>query len=184
MQRLTKRMILFNKNVKPFLFMLLVGFSLMAINACQNDQNKEEAATADAQESIQTKDTLANTEAFPEAEALESLNGKYPRDVKLLDRPELEPRLEALLGDQYEAFRKNWQTETPIIVEDNVLSTSGCEQHNCAANQYVLQIDLKGNNINVHHFGSEVQHFKENGRSIALPEGLAKEFETINQNNF
>lgn len=162
------------------LLVLLLSISIFSFSC---NQNKKTAATQTNLTSADSATTAPTTVSVDTTLLhLESFKGEYPSDVKFLDQPDLKSRLEALLGAQYANFRKYWQTETPIVVEDHVLSTTGCEQHNCAANQFVLQIDLMHNNINVYHFGEGIQSYLEKG-PISLPDSLAKEFKILTQNN-
>ncbi|MGH9819995.1 MAG: hypothetical protein ACRD43_07475, partial [Pyrinomonadaceae bacterium] len=68
--------------------------------------------------------------------------GKYPYDIKLLDIPDLKARLQKLMGKDFAEMKQYWNVETPIEVSGKVLKTSGCEQHNCGGNMYVLFVDL------------------------------------------
>ncbi|HET8574191.1 MAG TPA: hypothetical protein VFL76_10000 [Edaphocola sp.] len=157
----------------------------MSTGSCTNkDQDRAPAAsdTSAQATSLQNANTENNGPADTVLMSLKKFKDQYPSDAKLLDQPEIKSRLELLLGKDYDNFRKYWQTETPIKIEGNVLSTTGCEQHNCGANQYVLQIDLMHNNINVYHFGQNIQSYLEKG-PINLPSGLAKEFQNISGNN-
>jgi len=153
--------------------------ALLLISSCNNNSK-------DQNEIVTMQDSSVSTPQSPITEnqgvkALATLDGQYPIEVNLLDNPSIKNRLETLLGIDYRDFRKFWNVETPIIIEDSILSTSGCEEHNCGANQFVMQIDLKNDNINVYHFGKEVKMYKENG-VIKLPSGLAKDFETLKSN--
>lgn len=82
---------------------------------------------------------------------LATYNGRYPNEVALLKNVRLKPRLQQLLGSDYESMVKYWNTETPITVEDHIISATGCEQHNCANNDYTLSIDLPNDKISVFH---------------------------------
>ena len=174
----------FNKR-RNILFCFMKNFSvltalvaLLLISSCSN-QNENEASTTAAQDSlIETPKVAPPEELMP----LISLNGQYPIEVGFLDNPLIKSRLEKLMGADYANFRKYWSVETPIIVEDNVLSTTGCEQHNCAANQYILQIDLKNDNINIIHFSEKMKSYEEKGE-IILPNGLAKDFAIMKTNS-
>jgi hypothetical protein len=158
----------------PFLALL----ALLALAACHNAQEQSTGSSNDTTLPAQKPLTRNKDTAVASLMPLAAFDGQYPTDVALLDNPLLTPRLKALLGAHYSDFRKYWNTETPIVVEADVLSTTGCEEHNCAANQYVLQIDLKSNNINIYHFGKDIQRYTEKGL-ITLPPGLAKEFATM-----
>jgi len=165
--------------VKNFISLGCSLLAFFALGACHNPQeNKSAVPSRDTALPVQKPVAQNKDTAATSLMSLAAFNGQYPADVALLDNPLLASRLKALLGAHYADFRKYWNTETPIVVEDGVLSTTGCEEHNCAANQYVLQIDLKNNNINIYHFGKDIQRYTEKGL-ITLPAGLAKEFATM-----
>lgn len=157
--------------------LLLALITLFFITSCNNEQQPQNVPNVPF-DSLTAKPNPTPKENLM---VLDSLNGQYPIEVKFLDNPLIKNRIEKLLGSDYSNFRKYWNVETPIVVEDNVLSTTGCEEHNCGGNQYILQIDLKNNNINIYHFSSKVQAYKENG-DIVLPPGIAKDFEIMKSN--
>lgn len=99
----------------------------------------------------------------------------YPAEVGLFQDVQLTSRLANLLGSDFSDFQKLWEVETPILIEDNVLYTTGCEQHNCFANQFILIIDLKNDNINVYRLGLTSADYEEKG-TIRLPKGIEAEF--------
>jgi len=177
------------QNIKKIRFYLPVialvaTTGLISLASCSSNNQEPTAATVDSNTETTTRENADGLNATPTDTSLMSLkkyNDQYPSDAQLLDQPKIKNRLELLLGKDYDNFRKYWQTETPIKIEDNVLSTTGCEQHNCGANQYVLQIDLMHNNINVYHFGQNIQSYLEKG-PINLPPGLAQEFKSISGN--
>jgi len=145
---------------------------------CQNTEKEPAATEQQVSASGQADTIVARKEVLSD---LKTLNGQYPADVRLLDNALLEERLKTLLGADYIEFRKYWQTETPIVVEENVLSATGCEQHNCGANQYILQVDMQNDNINVYHLGRAPKQYFEKG-PISLPPGLARDFRTLQDN--
>ena len=168
----------------PVIALVAVTTGLISLASCSNNSQEPPVVTADNSTVATTPENANGVNGAPTDTSLMSLkkyNDQYPSDAQLLDQPEIKNRLELLLGKDYDNFRKYWQTETPIKIEDNVLSTTGCEQHNCGANQYVLQIDLMHNNINVYHFGQNIQSYLEKG-PINLPPGLAQEFQSISGN--
>lgn len=149
-------------------------FSLFILSCSNNEDNTN---YPDTDKEITEVPADADLPVGP----LASLKDKYPMEVNLLDNPLIKERLDKMLGDDYSDFRKYWEVETPIVVEDSVLATSGCEQHNCAANQYILQIDLRNNNINVYHFGLDSKEYAEKGK-INLPKELEEEFNIMKSN--
>lgn len=157
-----------------------LSFALLAFffTSCKDNSSNTSEMTTD---SIEVNDSSSLTAPYESLTSLNELKGKYPMEVKLLDNPLVKSRLEKLLKDDYANFRKFWMVETPILIEENILYATGCEQHNCAANQYVLEIDLSQNNINVYHFGADVKSYVEKG-TIQLPKGLSEEFEVLKSN--
>lgn len=159
-------------------FIILALSSLILVSSsCSNEDSSKRVE----EQAHSSSDVQIPEQKKPILE-LSQFKDQYPSEVNLLDNPLIKGRLKTLLGSDYADFRKYWEVETPILMEENVLSTSGCEQHNCAANMFILQIDLKGNNLNVFRLGSKIKSYKEDG-AIMLPPGLAKEFETIKENS-
>jgi len=106
--------------------------------------------------------------------------GKYPYEVKLLNNAELKGRLKNLLGKDFAAMDKYFDVQSPMEVVNDVLMTTGCESHNCGANQYLLFIDLKNDNINVFHVGDDgTKHYFEHGE-ISLPKKFADQIAANN----
>jgi hypothetical protein len=103
--------------------------------------------------------------------------GKYPYEIKLLDIPELKERLQKLMGKDFAVMKKVWNVETPLEVSGKVLKTSGCEQHNCGPNMYVMFFDVNTDNINIYHTGDENKTYFEKGK-IDLPPKYAADVET------
>ena len=100
---------------------------------------------------------------------LAAYTGRYPNEVALLKNVRLKPRLQQLLGKDYELMIKYWNTETPISVENNIISTTGCEQHNCANNDYTLSIDLPNDKISVFHTrNGKVKKYAEQSKALVL----------------
>jgi hypothetical protein len=102
--------------------------------------------------------------------------GKYPYEVKLLENPELKSRLTKLLGSDWPDMKANWNVETPIEIDGSIFKASACQAHNCAANNYVMFVDLGNDNINVYHIeenkGTKTYFEKE---KIALPKKFEEE---------
>jgi len=111
--------------------------------------------------------------------SLKASVGKTAVDIKLWDNKDVSPRLDKLMGADYSTMKKFWGTESPIKADGDVLMMSGCEPHNCGANQYVMFIDTAKDNINVVHIKNGVaKDYKEKG-DIALPKQFADELSTL-----
>lgn len=173
--------------MKKTIFVALLAASVACNSTIENKNSADTGnKTATANTTPPTTATSANSNAAHTADAglnlLKSSVGKTASDIRLWENKEISGRLEKLLGADYAALKKYWQTQTPIQAEENVLSLSGCEDNNCGGNQWVMFADTASDNINVHHFkNGAMKTYREKGE-IALPKGLAKDFETIKEN--
>ena len=114
--------------------------------------------------------------------SLKSSKDKTASQIKLWQNKDVSGRLEKLMGADYATMKKFWNVETPLEVEENVLMLTGCEQHNCGDNQYLIYIDTANDNINVFHVGEgKLKPYKEKGE-IKLPKNFAKDFDTTKSN--
>lgn len=102
--------------------------------------------------------------------------GKYPYEIKLMENAELKARLSKLLGGDWADMKANWNVETPMEIEGRILMASACQAHNCAANNYVMFVDLDNDNINVFHIEENkgTKTYFERGK-IALPKKFEEE---------
>jgi hypothetical protein len=153
------------KKIIPLL--ILTGF--LAGSCHHNDKAAEK-------EKEPKKDTVVNTvETIQPVERLDSLRnyeGKYPTAVKLLDDPILKPRLEKLLGSRFAFLKEYWNAETPIEIKDNILTTTGCQAHNCGSTNFIIVADLSKNILSVGiREEDKVQRYIESGNS---PDALEK----------
>ncbi len=110
---------------------------------------------------------------------LKNFDGRRARDINLWDAKELGGRLDKMMGSEYANMKENWEVEGGMKIEGDVLMLAGCEQDNCADNQYVLFVDTARDNINVQHIkDGKLKTYAEKGE-IGLPKPLADEFATI-----
>ncbi len=108
--------------------------------------------------------------------------GTYPKQSGLLQNEELKSRLEVLLGSEADSLLTFWNVETPVQVAENTIFTSGCQQHNCPAHQYVLVVDLFQNSINVYAFRHDVLYVYVEQDVLPLPATLNQQLETVKKN--
>jgi len=76
----------------------------------------------------------------------EKYAGKYPSDF-LKAEPDVERRLRALLGGNYDLFMERLQTETPFRDVKGTLVATGCKAHECGSEEAVLLIDLSDGKV-------------------------------------
>jgi hypothetical protein len=101
--------------------------------------------------------------------------GRTVNEIDLWANPDINPRLEKLLGRSYANMRTAWQTDVPVRSDSGVFMITGCERDSCRNNRYVIFVDTNSNNINVVHMrngGSNT--YKEKGE-IVLPKVFADE---------
>lgn len=113
---------------------------------------------------------------------LVTYEGKYATQEKLFENELMAERLKGIDRFNYEALLRNYNTETPIVIINNIAHMSGCLQHNCPSNAYDFFIDLDNDNINIYHFRSNMLRLYQENGIIELPEDFAKEMETKKNN--
>ena len=113
---------------------------------------------------------------------LEDLEGKYPTEEKIFQNKVLKKRLKNMKRLNYDLLVQNWNTETPITIENHIVHSSGCKSHSCPESAFDLFIDLKHNNINVYHFSNNTLRVYTEKGFIELPPDFAEEMEIKKEN--
>lgn len=113
---------------------------------------------------------------------LEDLEGKYPTEEKIFENKVLKSRLKKLKRLNYDLLVQNWNTETPITIENHIVHSSGCKSHSCPESAFELFVDLKHDNINVYHFSNNTLRVYTEKGFIELPPDFSEEME-IKKNN-
>ncbi len=111
--------------------------------------------------------------------AFENAENNKPSDVSLMEANDLQSRIKAMLKDNYAEFQSDWKEETPIVIQDKILFTTGCQSGDCKANKYVLIVDFTDNNINIVNFKYGKVRSWEERAVIGLPDKLLQQFESI-----
>ncbi len=175
--------------MKTFLFILVVSLFAFGCGSSVEAPKNAGATPADAGNGTGPKDPMASSEASDDAvqrsEALQELKaseGQLVTDIKFWDNREIVTRLEKIMGADHADMRKHWNTQTPIRVDGDVVMTTGCEQHNCGANQYILFADAAKNVLQVVHIkDGQVKEYKETD-DITLPKAFAEELARMKSN--
>lgn len=123
-----------------------------------------------------------SSKSKPDSLYFNALLGKYPTQVGLFENEILASRFKNINRLDYEALVANWNTETPITIEDQIIHASGCKAHNCPSSGYELFIDLKNDNINIYHFRSNTLRVYTEKDWITLPKGFSNEIEIKKSN--
>ena len=182
-------------------FKLIPILLFVLIYSCNNIKKENQTTSPDIQQEveqeIETKENIepeiinetkinktmeVNSKSKPDALYFNALLGKYPTQIGLFQNEILASRLKNINRFDYEALVANWNTESPITMEDQIVHASGCKSHNCPSSGYELFIDLKNDNINIYHFRSNTMRVYTEKDWITLPSGFAKEIETKKAN--
>ena len=113
---------------------------------------------------------------------LVTYENKYARQEKLFENKILAKRLKGLKRFNYDKLLYFWNTETPIVIIDNIAHMSGCKQHDCPSNAYDFFVDLTNDNINIYHFRSNMLRLYQEKGMIDLPPVFAAEMEIKKSN--
>jgi len=108
---------------------------------------------------------------------LNDLIGKYPKQEKIFNNEILSHRLKEVDNLDFDKLIANWNTETPLVIEDQIIHASGCNDNDCASNAYELFIDLANDNINVYHFRGNTLRVYTEKEWINLPKIFNDEIE-------
>ena len=187
--------------MKNSIFFMLLLF--LMLNSCKKDNvNDQPPETQKEKETIEVKETQPAKIETDEVEVsepviinktkkkkvkpglyfLEDLAGKYPTEEKIFHNKVLSQRLKKIRRLNYDLLVQNWNTETPITIENNIIHASGCKSHNCPESAFELFIDLKNDNINVYHFSNNTLRVYTEKGWIELPPGFAEEIEIKKEN--
>lgn len=108
---------------------------------------------------------------------LNELIGKFPTQEKIFDNEILSNRLKGIDNLDFDNLLANWNTETALSIEDQVIHASGCNDEDCPSSAYELFIDLTNDNINVYHFRGNTLRVYTEKEWINLPKIFNDEIE-------
>jgi hypothetical protein len=109
----------------------------------------------------------------PSGKSATDLVGKTITEAKLWEHKDVGPRIKKIMGADYATMRKFWNVETPIKKFGDFLMMTGCEQHNCGDNQYVIFMDMARGGISVVHISNGTTKDWSDG-DIDLPPPFAE----------
>ena len=146
-----------NKNVLLIITFLLLSLTLIS---CKYNKVKSE------EESVITKNDSTVQEGAKIARLITENEGKYPQsDLKLLEDEDFKQRLKTLTERNYEEIMDNFETETPIVSDNEVYKFTGCKAHACPSYLITVLYDAKTGNMNVVvSKNGKVQIYKEDGK--------------------
>ena len=145
-------------------------------------ETKQETETKINNQSKKVKQMEISNKSKPDSLYFNALLGKNPTQVGLFKNEILASRLKSINRLDYDALVANWNTETPITIEDQIIHASGCKAHDCPSSGYEFFIDLTNDNINLYHFRGNTLRVYTEKDWITLPEGFDNEIETKKSN--
>jgi hypothetical protein len=108
--------------------------------------------------------------------------GKTANEINLWQNKEVDTRLTKLMGADYATMKEQWNTETPIRKHGSFFMLTGCEQHNCTENQYVIFVHDAAGKMNVLYIGKgETKEWNEY-EEFVLPPPFAEELAAMKAN--
>lgn len=113
-------------------------------------------------------------ELSPSGKSATEIVGKTVTESKLWQNKMFDGELRRIMGKDYAAMRKSWNSETPIRKFGDFLMMTGCEEQNCANDRYAIFIDLGLGNIGVVHIGKDGVRDWKNG-DFDLPPPFVEE---------
>lgn len=97
---------------------------------------------------------------------LKNYDGKYPRDVQLFEKGELNNRIKKMLGNYYSKFKLTADLQTPLEVNCDRIFISQAKGRQHDEFRSLVFIDIKNNDIFVALLNcSEVKEFTEKSAS-------------------
>ena len=126
--------------------MLAIAAAALSFAACSNKAEKQ----------AEPADTLVNA-AVVDSNATDSLADyfvasvdKYPTDIKIFERIDLKDRMVTLMGSEsYNVLKTNFNTETPLTKEGDVITASACKAHECGNTEFAIQYNTKTGKLSV-----------------------------------
>jgi hypothetical protein len=157
----------------------IIFLCVVSIIACKPSGSSDPKIAKSTQDSIMGASDTARTIVFEDTTQsnrasiadLAGMVGKKVSEVGLWDKYGIGSRIEAFMGkDKYSTLRKDWNEETPLAKDGQVMYATGCRAGTCKDSKYILVFDLKQNGINVYHFsGADLRSFEEDKTIIGMP---------------
>jgi len=108
-----------------------------------------------------------------------SQEGKLPSEIDLLNKYELLPRLEKMMGAEFKNFSKDWEMQSPLKKDGNVMYTGGCKPGNCKGIKYFLIFDTKTDNVNFYYVKDGAATAFGEKSVIVLTPKITEDFDNI-----
>lgn len=119
--------------------------------------------------------------AFEDLQYVEQYLNQMPKEAKLFEQKDLTARLKSLLKTDFDAFMADWQNESKLKKDGEIIYAIGCKSDDCFSSRYVLIFDLLDNNINIYHYNFKKTKTYEEKSIIGMSSILSDDFAKISQ---
>lgn len=161
--------------MRVFLFAILF---IISFAACKNtnSESKTEESKGETYEGEKPETPVVRIDLNDIAQHV----GKMPKEIDLFTKYSLDGRIEKIMGSDFAEFKKDWNEETPLKKDGEVMYTTGCRANDCKSNRYLLVLDLLQNGVNVYNFRqAKTKTYEEDHIIIGLPNQVQADFEKI-----
>ncbi len=155
----------------------LICILAVIIISCKDKKSSADASSKSNQDTAKIASTSIDTPTPSNIKELASLAGQTPTQAKIFEIGNLNKRFEKLMGEHYEEFKSDWNQETPIMKDGEILYFIGCKANSCNDNKFFVMIDLVTDNINVIHMKNRRPVSHEESSVIGMTEKMAADFE-------
>lgn len=153
---------------------ILIFCLVLACTAC-NNTSKSTTQSASGESQTENKEKAQIDK--PSMEDAVKYVGKKPSEVDLFNQYNLNKRIENTLKSDYETFKANWNEETAIMKDGEILYFIGCKTGDCASNKYFVMLDMLDTNINIIFIRGGLPKSFEESAIIGMPENVANAFQ-------
>ena len=158
---------------------ILIFCLVLVYSACNNTSTSTTQSASGASQTDNKDQSSKETTQIdkPSMEDAVKYVGKKPSEVDLFNQYDLNKRIENMLESDYETFKANWNEETPIMKDGEILYFIGCKTGDCASNKYFVMLDMLDTNINIIFIRGGLPKSYEESAIIGMPETVANAFQ-------
>ncbi|MBC7886152.1 MAG: hypothetical protein H7X99_11800 [Saprospiraceae bacterium] len=155
-------------------YFTVITVLILLICSCKNNSSNDgDMQTTDSADTAMTLPP-ASTANFKD---LEKHVGKLPKEIDLFQKYGLYSRIEDIMKSDFAEFKENWNEETPLKKDGEMIYFTGCKAGDCKSNNYFIVLDLMINKINVYNFKNEKgRSYEEDHTVIGMPFKMTDDF--------
>lgn len=129
------------------LVILAIAALTMSFMACNGNKANNAQTANEENDTTAISDSAVQDTAF--AALLKDNEGKTALDAKLLDNETFTARVKALAGAEYDSIVANFNTQSPIVSENDIYKLSGGRAHSVPEYNTTIVYDAQNDNLNI-----------------------------------